>query len=256
MSVQSVNRAFTLLRAIAEHHDGISVTDLARYTQLHKSTVSRLVMALEREQAIERDDGLLVIGEGIAHLVASSLAPSSLKTLVRPYLHQLADLTRETVGLCIQEDDAALYIDQVSTEQDIQIRDWTGERLPLNAVSSGKLFLAFSSGEAVAEYLSRTPLERQTPNTIVNRQKLLHRLDQVRVQGYDWSEEEFTEGLNAVSGPIFDRNDHLVASIYVCGPSFRFPPSGQRDQIARNVVQTCQEISERISFRKQETHVY
>ena len=81
MAVQSIERAFFILRAIAECPDGISVTDLARRTCLHKSTVSRLVMSLETERAVEREGGNLLIGDGIAELMTLSMRPS---TLVAP----------------------------------------------------------------------------------------------------------------------------------------------------------------------------
>lgn len=65
MAVQSIERAFTLLRTIAQHPTGISVTALAEQTKLHKSTVSRLVISLEAERAVECDNGSLRIGNGI-----------------------------------------------------------------------------------------------------------------------------------------------------------------------------------------------
>ena len=52
MSVQSIERAFHILRAVAEAPEGIGITELAQRTDLHKSTVSRLVAALEAEAAV------------------------------------------------------------------------------------------------------------------------------------------------------------------------------------------------------------
>ncbi len=248
MAVQSIERAFTLLRTIAEYPDGVSVSDLARQTDLHKSTVSRLVIALEDEQAIERQNGAIHIGSGIAQLLSSTFGPSTLKALVRPYLRYIADVTGETTGLCIPDQDAALYIDQISSEHAIQIRDWTGEHLPLNAVSSGKLFLAYASDDEVVDFLNRVSLEKMAPNTITEPAKLMLRLDKVREQGYDWSIEEYTEELCVVAGPIFDRHEKVIASIYLCGPNFRFPPNDKRDEITQLIVDTCQEVTEQLKF--------
>ncbi|MBV7338656.1 IclR family transcriptional regulator [Chloroflexi bacterium TSY] len=243
MAVQSIERTFTILRTIAQHPTGISVTALAEQTKLHKSTVSRLVISLEAERAVERDNGSLRIGNGIAALVASSIHSSTLKTLAYPFLQQLSDTTNETAGLCVPDGDMAYYIDQVSSERTVQIRDWTGDRMPLYAVSSGKLFLALAGEKRVEEYLAHSTLTQYTPNTIIDPDHLRERLSLIRDQGYDWAFEEFSEGLVVVSGPIYDHHRQLIASIYLCGPSFRFPPAGQQDRMTQLVVEACQQLT-------------
>jgi DNA-binding IclR family transcriptional regulator len=72
----------------------------------------------------------------------------------------------------------------------------------------------------------------------------------IRQQGYDWSFEEFTEGLAVVSAPIFDAQGVVIASIYVCGPTMRFPPEGKQHEITALVVGAGQEVSKRIAVRQ------
>jgi DNA-binding IclR family transcriptional regulator len=117
MSVQSIERAFVLLRTIAQYPDGITVTDLARRTGLHKSTVSRFITALEHENAIARVDNALFIGTGIADLLTDSLHTSTIAALARPYLELLAADFNETVGIGVPEGDCVHYIDQVTANQ-------------------------------------------------------------------------------------------------------------------------------------------
>jgi IclR family transcriptional regulator, KDG regulon repressor len=252
MNVQSISRAFTLLRAIAQSPQGITVTDLARRTRLHKSTVSRLILTLEAERAIDRHNGALRIGEGISELMAGAINPSTLTALVHPYLQTLVATINETAGLCVPEADHAHYLDQVLIDHYIQIRNWTGERYPLHGVSSGKLFLAYADHEKVDHYLAK-PLAIVGPNTITDPIVLRQRLALIRTQGYDWSFEEFTEGLAVVSAPIFDAQGAAIASIYVCGPTLRFPPEGKQAEITALVVATCQEISQLIATRRIQT---
>jgi DNA-binding IclR family transcriptional regulator len=72
----------------------------------------------------------------------------------------------------------------------------------------------------------------------------------IRAQGYDWSFEEFTEGLVVVAAPIFDAQEAVIASIYVCGPTMRFPPAGKEQEITQLIVSTCQEITKLIATRQ------
>ena len=52
---QSIDRAAQLLVAVADSVDPIGVGELAEATDLPKSTVSRLVAALERHALVQRD---------------------------------------------------------------------------------------------------------------------------------------------------------------------------------------------------------
>ena len=252
MHVQSISRAFTLLRAIAQSPQGITITDLARRTKLHKSTVSRLILTLEAERAVDRHHGTLHIGEGIAELVADAINSATLVSLVHPYLRTVVDTVNETAGLCIPDAGCALYLDQVMTDHYIQIRDWTGERYPLHTVSSGKLFLAYAAEEERNAYLAQ-PLVATTAHTMTDPMTLRRHLAELRNQGYDWSFEEFTEGLAVVSAPIFDMQGAVIASIYICGPTLRFPPKAKQAEITALIVAICQEITKTIVTRQLHT---
>lgn len=243
MAVQSIQRAFMLLRTIARHPNGINITELAYETALHKSTVSRLVLSLEAEGAISRDNSTLAIGNGIADLLAASIQPSTLQTLVHPHLRALSQTINETVGLCIPDNACAHFVDQVSGNHTIQIGDWTGKRYPLHTASSGKLFLAYGSTEQLARYL-QSPLASYTDKTLATPEQLQRRLAVIRAAGYDWAFEEFEVGLVTVSAPIFNRTGQIIASIYACGPQFRFPPAGKQEEITELVVQRCQAIGQ------------
>ncbi|MCI0543122.1 MAG: helix-turn-helix domain-containing protein, partial [Actinobacteria bacterium] len=87
--VQSLSRAFDLLRALAVSPAGI--TDLAWRSGLPKSTVARLLAALEAEGAVTRsEDGrLYVIGSAMAELAGAIDASAALAMSVRPHLQWL-----------------------------------------------------------------------------------------------------------------------------------------------------------------------
>ena len=54
----------------------------------------------------------------------------------------------------VPDGDLAHYIDQVGTPNPVSVRDWTGSRVPLHAVSSGQVLLAFRPPTAVERYLA------------------------------------------------------------------------------------------------------
>src|ERR1700704_2368749 len=153
-SVQSIDRAFAVLRQVASAPGGIS--DVARAVDLPVSTVARLLATLESLGAVARvgDSSTYSIGAGISALAGAIDASTALVTRAQPVLAELVARTGETSGLSVIEDDEVLYLDHVETANEVTLRDWTGARLPLHVVSSGLVLLAAQPPNVVAAYLA------------------------------------------------------------------------------------------------------
>lgn len=246
-NVQSVARAFTILQAVAARPQGVSITEIAHLVELPKSTVSRLVTTMERFAVVERlpDAEGVRLGDGIISMALHLPFRRSLTAVARPKMQELAAQLGEAIALCLQEGDQVYYVDQVPSRHHVQVRDWTGSRLPLHVVSPGKLFLSERDEAALERYLS-APLERYTPHTLVDRGTILNQLRRIRDDGDSWTVDEFEVGLTGMSAPIRDTAGRMVAAINVYGPGFRFPGDKGRDEIDRSVSAAANEITERI----------
>jgi DNA-binding IclR family transcriptional regulator len=243
--VQSLKRAFAILDAVATHPSG--VTAVAAELDLPKSTVARLLSSLEAVGAVERIEGPRYrIGPGVASLAQRVSPERSLVALVRPHLVSLVRTLGEDAGLGLPDGYDVHYVDQVESDNPVQVRDWTGTRAPMHAVPSGLVLLAAWPDEAIDGYLARD-LERLTPRTEVEPARLRRRLADVRERGYAWGLEEFAEGINSVAAPVRDRRGKPVAAIHCHGPAYRFPPAGREEWIARQVVATVDAVQSRFA---------
>ena len=240
--VQSIERAFAVLGTLA--NGPIGVTEVAERTDLPKSTAARLLASLAREGVVEQvpGDTAYRLGPRLATLASGVMPNRSLAMLARPSLASLASSAGEAAGLAISDGDVAHYIDQVDTPKAVSIRDWTGSRIPLHAVSSGQVLRAFRPATSHQRYRGK-PLERFTDRTIVTGDALLERLRAIRRDGYTWAREEFDEGISSVAAPIADANGEVLAAVHVHGPSYRFPVPGTERDIAEQVVATAARIS-------------
>ena len=242
--VQSIERAFAVLGALA---DGpVGVTEVADRVALPKSTVARLLGSLQREGVVEQVPGgtRYRLGARIASLAAGVAGTGSLVAVARPHLVELSSAVGETAGLSVPDGFEVHYVDQVDTAHQVQIRDWTGTRVPMHAVSSGLVMLAALPTPALDRFLDR-PLERFTPRTMTDPSALRERLREVREDGYAWVHEEFAEGLNSVAAPIAGASGDVVAAVHVHGPSYRFPSSGSEDETGRMVIASAARIAAR-----------
>jgi DNA-binding IclR family transcriptional regulator len=233
-TVQSVERSFRLLETLAAVELGL--TDLARRVGLPKSTVARLLSTLEELGAVERLEGgaRYRLGPGMLNLAGRASPSSQLIARARPQLVLLTRSLAEDSGLSVPEGFRVLYLDQVSAANTVQVRDWTGEHLPMHVVSSGLVMLAALPKEALERYLERE-LEVFTRQTVTEPARLRRRLEQIHRMGYAWTKEEFAEGISSVAAPIHDRRGRVVAALHVHGPSYRFPPAGSEAAIGRQV---------------------
>jgi len=243
--VQSIERAFAVLSALA---DGpIGVTEVAQRVDLPKSTAARMLASLSHEGAVEQvpGDSRYRLGARMVSLAANVLPTRSLVALARPMLVELASVVGEAAGLSVADGFVVHYIDQVETDQQVLVRDWTGTRLPMHAVASGQVFLAHMAPSAVDRLLD-DPLERFTERTLADPAMLRERLRRIQLTGYAWVGDEFAEGLDSIAAPIADAAGNVSAAVHVHGPSYRFPPTGGEAEVARHVLATAARISSRL----------
>ena len=245
IGVQSIRRAFAVLGALA---DGpLGVTDVAVRSHIPKSTAARMLAALAAEGAVEQVPGETRYRLG-QHLVALASGLGDARGLVataRPVLIDLARDLGEAAGLSVRDGWTVHYVDQIDSPNPVQVRDWTGTRIPLHAVSSGQVFLAQLPAPMLARYLAE-PLEQFTPNTLTDAGSLLERLRDVRRDGHAWVRDEFALGITSVAAPVADARGELVAAVHVHGPTYRFPPVGAEEPIAASVRAAAARIGDRL----------
>jgi IclR family acetate operon transcriptional repressor len=239
--VQSIERAFAVLAALT---DGpVGVTEVAERADLPKSTAARMLASLAHEGAVEQvpGDTRYRLGPRIETLATGLVATRSLVAIARPHLSELAASLGEAAGLSIPDGREVHYVDQVDTPNPVGIRDWTGSRIPMHAVSSGLVFLAHRPAAAVDGYLAE-PLARLTDRTVVDPAAIRDRLRGIALGGYAWVHDEFAEGISSVAAGIADTSGEVVAAVHVHGPSYRFPPPGREAGVGRVVLTTAVRI--------------
>jgi DNA-binding IclR family transcriptional regulator len=222
-TVQSIERAFAVLRALVPGAAG--VTQIAEQIELPKSTVSRLLATLEQLGVVEQvaAGGGYRIGPGMADIAAAARSDRSILAAARPQVTELSRRTGEAAGVSGPDGAEMLYLGQVNPDRELQVRDWTGTRIPMHAVPSGQVVLAEMDDHDLETYLG-APLARFTAATLVEPARLRARLADVRRLGYAVAVDEFADGLSSVAAPVRDRAGRVVGALHVYGPTSRLVP--------------------------------
>ncbi len=245
--MQSIERAFVLLRALAVGPAG--VTELAERCDLPKSTVARLLSALEEQSAVEQDEvgGEYRLGQSLADLAGAAAPGRNLVTAARPHLWQLTEATGETSGLSVADGNEVLYLDHFDSDEEVQVRDWTGERVPMHLVPSGLIMLADMGDQELEQYLNH-PLLATTESSMTDPAAIRSRLKQSQADGYVWVYAEFDESINSVAAPVTDASGATVAALHVHGPAYRFPDKADADEIAHFVRDAAERLSQQLTY--------
>jgi IclR family transcriptional regulator, acetate operon repressor len=214
---QAVDRAARLLTEVVHSPDSVTFTELAAATGLAKSTTSRLLVALERNGLVRRDEaGRFRPGEVFIRFAWRGGAEAGLTEVAQPFLKRLGAATGETINLGVERDGMVEQIAQVDSVYLIGATNWLGRPVPLHCAALGKVLLAH--GAAV---LPGKRLERLTPQTITSRAALDAELAAVRRDGYAVTDGELEPGLVAVAAPVYRDGGVVAAALSVSGPATR-----------------------------------
>ncbi|WP_420630559.1 IclR family transcriptional regulator [Candidatus Leptofilum sp.] len=246
---QSVLRAMSLLKAFDDERREWGLADLASEVGLNKTTTFRLLTALESEGMVARRPFTesYILGPEIVVLGGRALRANDLRTLVKPELEQMAELSGETATLEITSgEDHVLIIDEVIGNHLVGSSQSLGTRWPMVATSTGIAMLAHLPEEFVEAVLAK-PLVAMTPKTVTDTAILRQELTKTRQRGYSYLQEWLEEGLIVVGAPLFNHDSQVVAAISLGGPAIRFPAE-REPEMGQLVKQTAQRISQKLGW--------
>jgi DNA-binding IclR family transcriptional regulator len=221
-TIQSVDRAAALLKAVANSREPLTVAELAARCGLNRSTAWRLLATLDSQGIVERDPVTQRYSVGYAIFqIAAAGDHDAFVRRAHPVLQRLANDTGETVNLAVAKRFNLVYVHQVEAPQ-IMSPNWLGRAVALHATSSGKAFLAWLPKEE-RDVLVPARLQRFTDTTLTERRRLEEELEAVRRDGYSICVGELEETLYGASAPVLNDRERPVAVVSVWGPQHRVP---------------------------------
>jgi DNA-binding IclR family transcriptional regulator len=137
----TLKRGLRVLRALAEHPDGLSVTMLAAEIGTHRAGIYRLLGPLLDQGLVVRDQDRYLLGLGLIEL-ASNVRPR-LQEVAAPELRRLADDLAATTALTIRDGEEAVVAAVTEPRHtDAHITYRAGLRHALDQAASGIAILA------------------------------------------------------------------------------------------------------------------
>lgn len=141
--VASANRALRVLTCFRQGDDRLSLAEIARRTDLVKSTILRLITSLEEAGLILRVDDSYRLGSEIVRLHSIYSASMGLDKIIMPMLRDLAEETRETAAFYTEQNGQRFCQFRVNSPDALRLDIAPGSFRPMDNASSAQILKLF-----------------------------------------------------------------------------------------------------------------
>ncbi|MEX1004414.1 MAG: IclR family transcriptional regulator [Acidimicrobiia bacterium] len=245
---QSLRRAIAILRVFSESEPHLSVSEIARRLDLHKSTVSRILATLADEGIVWQNSGSghYALGLGLVELAGVALGEIDVRAAAMPHIERLAAEVGETVTVSVVGGHEAVTVAHAASKHAVRHVSWIGRRIPLPTTAPGKVLLA-----AMIAVDPDTPiLPTASSAPLVAGSELRSELGVVHRRGFATEVDEFESGGAGIAVPVQDAGGAVVAAVSVSGPVERFGADERLAAIAA-LRRTAAEIAFELGARRE-----
>ncbi len=242
--VQSVARALSLMRLLAQEDGGSRLSDVARAAGLPVSTAHRLLTTLEHQgfAQFEPASSLWHVGRdaftvGLAYGRRLSFVAPAL-----PLLRRLRDATRETANLGILDDDHLVTVSQVESREIRRALSPPGRRVPVFSSAMGKAILATWRDQEVLALADRAGLPPLTTKSLRTREAALAEIARTRARGWALDDEEFNLGMRCLAAVVWAPQGEAACAISISGAAVRLTED-RREPLGALVAQAAEELT-------------
>lgn len=214
--VQSVERAFFLLEALAAAEGEMTLAAVADAAGLAPPTAHRLLKTLQAQgYVLQHESRSYGLGPGLINLGLRA-TPSRVR-IAMPIMRELEEISHETVNLAELNGDYVAYIGQVPSRHQMRMFTEVGRQVLPHASGVGKAILSTLSEARVRQILESVGLPRYTDATLTQVDTFLEQLRVTQNQGFAVDDGEREVGVRCIAVPIPQSH----SAISISGPAAR-----------------------------------
>lgn len=236
-------RGIKVLEMFGLTRKAITTSEAAEFVGISRAAARRLLLTLVSLGYLEQSKSVFSLTDKILSIGQGMLARSNDWLQATALVIELSNRMNEPFSVSVLE---GLKIRFVARDQKRRIHTAhlsVGDTLPAYCSAAGKVLLASLPIEDADSIIAEGPLERRTPHTITDRDKLLAELRQVRLQSWAVAEDEMEMGTIGIAVPIFDRSGKVTAALAVGSHKMR----RSIDELKSNFLPVLLDASERLS---------
>lgn len=247
----AVARALTVLETLVESEEGLTLTALAKRTNIPLATCASIVYTLEQRGYANRR----VVGRShfwrptlrLYGLATQLVRKVDLSAVAQREIRELADAVGMPVHIGVLTGTSVVYVAKAATPGFIQFDTYPGKVAPFNLTALGKAITAHLPDYELDPLLTQLVPGSGPKAAEPTKENFLDELSQVRKRGYAIEDQEEQAEIGCVAAPFFDADGHVAGAVGVTG--FARDLTGQkRKDAAAGVIEVGKAVSRRLGF--------
>ena len=240
--IQSIGIGFQLINVLRRSPRKLPLKEIAEQAGMTPTKAHLYLAAFCRIGFVTQDANTLRYGLGpdAVHIGLAAIGQLDLASASAPTIDELFERFDVSVCLTIWGDIGPTIIRKLDPKQAMPNTLRVGSILPLLWSSTGNVFLTHGTDG---------PMQRILDREIAGRSDFKQRAEKIRTSvrnsGFAWIESQLNQGFSAMSAPIFDHDERLVAALtfVALAPQIDRDPKGE---MVKTLVAAAHEISRSI----------
>ncbi|QEE62724.1 IclR family transcriptional regulator [Salinibacterium sp. dk2585] len=239
-----VVRALSVLTALSDRREGLTLQQLHRELDIPLGSIHRLLRTLESERFVQRSPQTkrYSLGPSALALGYHQQFDSYLIAPPEPLLVAGRD-SGETVFLTRMVDSRVVCIALVESRHPLRLFVRVGQEMPLHAAASARIVLAHKDPTLVEALLTGHQLEAFTRGTVREVNQLIDHLATARRRGFDVCRSELDDDVWAVAAPVYDAAGHVECGIALAAAAGRVETIERRADYTEIVMRAAEALS-------------
>ncbi len=251
-SVRTMNSVLSTLRVFEEvaQRQPVGVSELARATQIPKSSVQRCLVTLQQAgwlKIVDPERARWGVTTKVLTLGLRSAGEQDLRKVAAPIVKRLAAETDETVLLGVRDGDEYVIVAREDTTQPVRVFQEIGARVPLRATSAGVAIMALLDDGEIDDLL-RPELTEFAEAQVAPAAEIRREIAETAKRGYalHGSSSWYRPHVASIGAAITDAAGHPIAGLTLPVPQMRYNRTREKT-FAPLVTAAAAEISRLIS---------
>ncbi|MBN9091364.1 MAG: helix-turn-helix domain-containing protein [Reyranella sp.] len=200
--LEAFARGLRVIRAFDKQRSAMSLSDVARATDLPKPSVRRALYTLTCLGLATSDGRTFRLTPKVMELASVYLGSNMISTVVQPACERLAEVTEQSCFAAVLDGHDIMVIAHSMHGRPDVLAPTIGLRRPAFNTAAGRAILSQLSDEALDAWLGTLEPKGVTDFTITDKRALRQQILHVRKEGFAITAQEWRRGYHAAAVPL------------------------------------------------------